>query len=245
MKISFVIPAYNEEKRIADCLSSVLKEISNYKYNTEVVVVNNASKDRTKEIASSFQGVKVVDEYNKGLVWARKCGMDNSTGGLIANIDADVLVPEGWLKKVMDEFEKDKKLVALSGPYIYYDLSLWQRAWVRIFYYLGYFSYLINSKIIKIGGMLQGGNFIVRRDALEKIGGYDTTITFYGEDTDIAKRIYAVGKVKWTFKLPMYTTGRRLAEEGMITMGIKYAMNHIWPLFFGKPFTKEYKDIRK
>ncbi|MBI3634077.1 MAG: hypothetical protein HY228_00480 [Candidatus Yonathbacteria bacterium] len=67
----------------------------------------------------------------------------------------------------------------------------------------------------------------------------------YGEDTDIAKRIFKVGKVKWTFNLPIYTTGRRLQEEGIITMGIKYVVNYIWPILFSKPFTREYKDIRE
>jgi hypothetical protein len=80
---------------------------------------------------------------------------------------------------------------------------------------------------------------------MEKIGGYDTTIEFYGEDTDIAKRIFKVGEVKWTFDLPMYTSGRRLRKEGIITMGLKYAINYLWPIIFGRPFTTKYKDIRK
>jgi glycosyltransferase involved in cell wall biosynthesis len=243
-KISFIIPAYNEESVLAQCLVSLKEEIDRYAYTTEILVVNNASTDRTKEIAESFKGVHVVDELKKGLVWARQCGMDNSTGELIANIDADVLIPKDWLKKVMDEFNNDEKLVALSGPYIYYDISIWQGVFVRVFYYLGYLFYFINDRILRVSGMLQGGNYIVRRTSLEKIGGYDTTISFYGEDTDIAKRIHAVGKVKWTFALPMYTTGRRLLEEGIVTMGIKYAVNHIWPIFFGRPFTQKYKDIR-
>ncbi len=244
MKISFVIPAYNEEKRIGSCLESVKKEIERYSYSTEIIVVNNNSTDKTKEIAEGFPNVKVVDEKNKGLVWARKCGMDNSTGEIIANIDADVILPEGWLRKVMTEFTTDGNLVALSGPYIYYDLNIFQRFVVRIFYYFGYLLYFLTNNIFKIGGMLQGGNFIVRRSAMEKIGGYDTRIKFYGEDSDIAKRIFKVGKVKWTFKLLMYTSGRRLKEEGIINMGIKYAVNHISEIFLNKPYTEKYIDIR-
>ena len=244
LKISFVIPAYNEEKILSTCLESLEKEIARYKYTTEVVVVNNASTDGTRKVAQSFKNVKVVDENKKGLVFARKCGMENSTGELIANIDADVIIPEGWLKIVMEEFNSNNKLAALSGPYIYYDLSRLQKLLIRIFYYFGYLSYIINSKILRISGMLQGGNYIVTRSALHKIGGYDTSISFYGEDTDIAKRIFKVGDVKWTFKLPMYTSGRRLREEGLLTMGLKYTVNYVWPIFFGRPYTKEYKDIR-
>jgi cellulose synthase/poly-beta-1,6-N-acetylglucosamine synthase-like glycosyltransferase len=171
--------------------------------------------------------------------------MEHSRGELIANIDADVIVPEGWLGTVMQKFEKDSELVALSGPYIYYDLTNFQRASIEVFYSFGYMLYLLNSKLFKISGMLQGGNFIVRRDAMEKIGGYDIKIEFYGEDTDIAKRIFKVGKVLWTFGLPMYTSGRRLKGEGIIRMGIRYGINHIWLVFFSKPFTSVYKDIRE
>jgi glycosyltransferase involved in cell wall biosynthesis len=54
MKLAFVIPAYNEEALIGKCLESVLAEIKRSGVNAEVIVVNNASKDRTGEIARSF-----------------------------------------------------------------------------------------------------------------------------------------------------------------------------------------------
>ncbi len=245
MKISFVIPAYNEEKMIAACLESIMKEAARYSYDTEIVVVNNNCTDRTKEVALSFAGVRVVDEPRKGIVFARQCGMNHSDGELIANVDSDVLVPEGWLKTVMEAFAHDAELVALSGPYIYHDLSLYHRALVRAFYYGGYIMYLLNNYVFNVSGMLQGGNFIVRRDAMQKIGGYDTRISFYGEDTDIAKRIRAVGKVRWTFALPMFTSGRRLHDEGIFKTGLTYAVNYIWPIIFSKPFTNSYRDIRE
>jgi glycosyltransferase involved in cell wall biosynthesis len=245
MKLSFVIPAHNEERTLTKCLRSVQEEVSRYNFTTEIVVINNASTDRTKEIAQQFPGVRVIDETTKGLIFARKCGMDHTDGELIANIDADIIMPQGWLKIVMDEFKKDPQLVALSGPYIYYDLNFFERILVRIFYSLGYMVYVVCNHVLKISGMLQGGNFIVRRDAMIKIGGYDTRIIFYGEDTDIAKRIRSVGKVKWTFKLPMYTSGRRLKKQGILFSGATYAINYLWPILFSKPFSHTYKDIRE
>ena len=92
--------------------------------------------------------------------------------------------------------------------------------------------------------MVQGGNFICRTDALRKIGGFDTSIDFYGEDTDIARRMSKVGAVKWTFHLTMYTSGRRLAEEGILKTGIRYALNFFWTTFMKRPFTKTSTDVR-
>jgi cellulose synthase/poly-beta-1,6-N-acetylglucosamine synthase-like glycosyltransferase len=244
MKISFIIPAYNEEKRLPKCLESIQKELATGHYDAEIIVANNVSTDRTKEVALTFPDVKVVDEQHKGIVWARRAGFLASSGDLIANVDADTMLPSGWLATVFTEFEKHPDLLALSGPFIYYDLPLYHRIFTKIFYFLAYILNYINHIFLGTASMLQGGNFILRRSALEKIGGYDTSIEFYGEDSDIGRRVSKIGKVKWTFALPMYTSGRRLAKEGIVTTGIRYAVNHIWITFTKKPFSQDYNDIR-
>jgi len=244
-KISIVIPAHNEEECIAVCLRSVQEELVGGGYNAEVIVVNNASTDRTREIALSFSGVRVVDEPVKGLVRARHAGFCASRGDLIANIDADTRMPAGWLDRVAREFHARENIVALSGPFIYHDLPGHARALVKTFYAAGFLVHIMNHFVFRTGAMLQGGNFVVRRSALDAIGGYDTSIAFYGEDTDVARRISKVGRVKWTFRLPMYTSGRRLKREGMVATGIRYSLNHIWIIFRKKPFTYAHRDIRE
>ena len=136
MKLTFVVPAYNEEKYIGNCLKSILREIEGKGYDVEIIVVNNASTDGTREIALSFETVRVVDEPNKGLSKARAAGFLASSGDLIANVDADTLLPAEWVEKVFYEFKNDNNLVALSGPYIYYDLSFFANFMVKIFYFL-------------------------------------------------------------------------------------------------------------
>ncbi len=244
MRISFVVPAYNEEAIIASCLASIRRELEHTEVETEVVVVNNASTDRTREIAQSIGGVRVVDEPVKGLVAARSAGFRTTSGELVANIDSDVILTDGWLATVLDEFARDEQLVALSGPFIYYDLSPFTRSLVKVFYGIGYLTHTINHRVFHVGAMLQGGNFVIRRDAWERAGGFDTSIEFYGEDTDVAKRLSREGRVKWTFALPVKTSGRRLKAEGVIWMSIKYTTNYLWITWFGRPFTKKYKDIR-
>jgi cellulose synthase/poly-beta-1,6-N-acetylglucosamine synthase-like glycosyltransferase len=243
-QLAFVIPAYNEEALIGPCLDSVLKEIKRSGVDCEVVVVNNASVDRTGEIARGYVGVKVVDEPKKGLVNARHAGFEASTAELVANIDSDTIVPEGWLTTVVEGFAGDPKLVCLSGPYIYYDMSLWNRVLIRLFYYLTYLIYVVNHYVLRVGSVVQGGNFVFTRSAWLKAGGFDRSIAFFGEDTDVAVRLSRVGKVKFTFRLPMKTTGRRLEEEGVFKTAGTYTLNFFWVTFRGKPKTKVYKDIR-
>ncbi|HVB20286.1 MAG TPA: glycosyltransferase family 2 protein [Candidatus Paceibacterota bacterium] len=245
MKVSFSIPAHNEEAVIAQCLQSVLAEIKRSGVNAEVVVVNNASKDRTREIALGFPGVRVVDEFKKGLTYARAAGMYATDGEIIANVDADTMLPPGWLSTVAERFSGDPKLVALSGPFIYYDLSALDRALTRGFYGIGYLLHLLNHYVLHTGAMLQGGNFVIRRDAFIRVGGFDTTIAFYGEDTDVARRLAKVGRVTWTWKLPMYASGRRLKNDGVIRTGWHYTLNHLSVIFLKRPATMVYSDIRE
>ncbi len=249
MLLSFVVPAYNEEAYLGACLESILDQTRGLEHLTEIIVVNNASTDRTREIALSYQRVRLVDELRKGLPYARQAGFLASTGSLIANVDADSRLTPGWVQNVLDTFReyeaKHSPLVSLSGPLVYYDLTPRQRRLVHVFYMMAWLTYATNKYILRVGSMVQGGNFVLSRAALEAIGGYDTSITFYGEDTDIARRLHAVGKVLFTFDLKMLSSARRLKHEGMVTIAFRYGLNYFWTTFFKRPFTREHIDIRE
>ena len=244
MKLSFVIPAYNEEALLRQCVHSIVQQLAYESIDAEIIVVNNASTDRTREVAASFPEVRVIDEPRKGLVRARQAGFLAATGDLIANVDADTMLTPGWIAKVYTRFLRDPALVALSGPCIYYDLAAPMRVGVRLFYALAFVSYLTTRFVLNRSSLLQGGNYVIRRDALRAIGGYNTAIEFYGEDTDAAYRLHQIGKVVFTLRLPIYASGRRLAAEGLLTAGVIYSLNYLWIILFQKPFSKGYRDIR-
>lgn len=249
MKISFVVPAYNEQALLPRSLHAIRDEILRagqvLGVDAEIIVVNNASTDRTREVAEAVEGVRVVDEPRKGLVQARWCGFEASTGELIANIDADTVIPPGWLSQVMWEFGKNKALVALSGPYTYYGVPNKVNITVGIYYRAAWLAYALNRFVLNVGAMLQGGNFVVKREAMLKLGSPDLRFSFYGEDTDMARRLSKVGAVKFTFRLPAESSGRRLVGEGVFTIGLRYTMNFFWATFRKKPFTDTWQDIRE
>jgi glycosyltransferase involved in cell wall biosynthesis len=245
MVLSFVIPAYNEECYLADCIESILRQTEGMTDTTEIIVVNNASTDGTREVALRYPQVKLVDEPRKGLTHARQAGFAASSGGLIANVDADSRLTDGWVERVLTAFEKNARLVSFSGPLIYYDLTQKQRKLVDVFYFSAWLTYFINRRILRTGSMVQGGNFVVTRKALDQIGGFDLNIEFYGEDTDIARRMGAVGDVVYTFDLKMFSSARRLKHEGMLTTAARYTVNYFWTTFFKRPFTHEHVDIRE
>ena len=255
MRLSFVVPAYNEEAYLPACLDSILKQIDPATSGLapdacEILVVNNASTDRTREVALRYPGVLVVDEPRKGLTFARQAGFAASSGELIANVDSDSRLTPGWVANVLSAFDAQvpsgkRPLAAYSGPILYYDLTPRQRILVHVFYLTAWTTYAMNRYILRVGSMVQGGNFVTARWALEEIGGFNLAISFYGEDTDIARRLNDVGEVRFTFDLKMFSSARRLKKEGMLTMAARYSINYLWTTFFKRPYTHTHIDIRE
>ena len=245
LDVSFVVPAYNEEALLPRCLEAITAEIARSGRAAEIVVVDNASTDRTREVALATPGVRVVVEEERGLVPARRAGHRAARGKLIANIDADTIVPEGWLERTLSEFARDPDLVGLSGPYIYYDSPRSVRVAAACFYRCAFVAYLVVRFVMHAGSMMQGGNFVVQRDALERAGGFDSEFRFYGEDTDLARRLSKVGSVKFSFRLVAFSSGRRFAGEGVMRVGLTYTANFFWATFRKRPFTEEWQDYRE
>jgi glycosyltransferase involved in cell wall biosynthesis len=241
MRLSIIVPAYNEQDYLRACLEQILAEVARCADpgQVEVLVVDNASVDATGEVARSVPGVRVVHEPIKGLTRARQTGLEAASGEVIGYVDADTRMPAGWIARVLRTFERYPGVVCVSGPYIYYDAALWQRVMVRLYWVL-----LASPAYWMTRYMVVGGNFAARRSALEKIGGFDTAIAFYGEDTNIARRLHAAGKVKFLLRLPMRTSSRRLQEEGMTVMAGKYVANFLSEVVLKRPVTHVYRDIR-
>ena len=123
-KISFVIPAYNEESYIRHCLDAIIKEIGG-REGYEIIVVDNNSSDGTCEIVErDYPGVTLIHEPRRGANRAREAGFVASKGDLVAFLDADTELTQGWIDRAERAFAKDPNLVCLSGPFIYYDLPI-------------------------------------------------------------------------------------------------------------------------
>ncbi len=247
MKISFVIPAYNEEKYVGACVESIISELDANGYvlgtDAEVIVVNNASTDNTRAVAAEHSGVRVVDETRKGVVRARQAGFTVSQGDLVAFIDADATLTPGWLRVVTKTFDRDKKLSALGGYYRYLGMPPVMSLLVLVYYGVVYATYLM-VRALHVGSTLFGGNFVARRQALEKIGGFDTSIEFYGDDTHAAKSLSKVGVVRFSLRFSVTQPPRRFSGQGLVRTGFLYAINYLWVIFLNRPFTKKYKDVR-
>jgi glycosyltransferase involved in cell wall biosynthesis len=232
--ISFVIPCYNEEKYIKDCIQSIKKESALFPH--EIIVVDNNCTDNTASIASQ-EGAIVVSENQKGVVFARQKGYEIAQYDLIANIDADSRLCKGWIETALAQINK-ADVVAVTGPLVYDDVSKAMTIMTKLYYYLAWFS---NNYI---GVFLQGGNALIKKSALDKVNGYDTSIAFYGEDTMTAKRLNEFGEIKFVMKLKLHSSPRRLKDQGILKTTWLYLSNYFSVTFKNKSTTNDYKDFR-
>jgi glycosyltransferase involved in cell wall biosynthesis len=92
--ISIIIPAYNEEKIIEQTIKNLKKELDKLNLDYEIIVVNDASTDKTKEILEKTEGIKLINHpKNRGYGAALKTGIKNSIYDWILIIDADGTYP--------------------------------------------------------------------------------------------------------------------------------------------------------
>jgi len=187
--ISVLIPAYNEGKNIKRIVKSVLR--LNYpKELMEVIVINDASTDRTGEIAEGMEGVKVINNAkNRGKAYSLNRALKVSKGELVACVDADSVVERNILMKMVGHFEDQNVASVTPALKVLRPKNFIERIQSA--------EYLLNIFLRKSLEMIDSihvtpGVFSVyRKNVLKDVGGFDeNNLT---EDMEIALRIHEAG----------------------------------------------------
>lgn len=201
MRVSVVIPVYNEEKYIGKCLKSLINQDEKA---DEIIVVDNNCTDSTIEICKNFP-VRIVREKKQGIISTRNKGFNQAKYEIIARCDADTVAPKDWIKKIKKNFEK-KDIVALSGPVVFYDFPL-----KGTFFSNGYS--LAAKKIYK-NHVLIGANMALKKSAWNKVKGKagvkDSDVH---EDVDMTMILSQAGKIGFDKKMIMPTSARRIKRK--------------------------------
>ena len=168
-----MIPAYDEEKYLAACLTQIKKcETDDY----EIVVVDAGSEDGTVGIARKY-GCRVVMGRKNGVGDARNAGAKSSKGGIVAFLDADSMPYQGWLDVIESEFKKHGNAVAVGGPTDYGQAR----------YFIAQHPFWLNHITKHFGFFfLSGNNAAYKRDFFLKVGGFRPICC---EETEFALRI--------------------------------------------------------
>ncbi|NQV00227.1 MAG: glycosyltransferase [Parcubacteria group bacterium] len=233
MKISVVIPAYNEEKYIRECLDSLVKQ--NFK-NYEIIVSLNNCTDNTKEIVEEFRDIKLIEVNKKGVTNARQVGTLRAEGDIIASADADSVYPEDWLSKIASNFQDNKEIVGLYGPVRLKSDSLFLKFMARYIYTI----FLYASELLR-NQNVAGINFAFRKNIFDKVGGYTLDLKS-AEDIDLAEKIRKFGKIKFDSKLIVYTSDRKFKGRFFKSL-LHHGKNYI-RVFILKKKPEDMVDIR-
>lgn len=206
MKITVVIPAYNEEGIIGKCLEAIAAQTV---MPDEVIVVDNNSKDRTSQIATSFPFVKVISETEQGMIPARNRGVAEASGDIIVRCDADTIAYPGWIEVIKRGFENEK-IDAMSGPADYYDLPV-----KPFFTFLQTLVFFRTWRFFKHSEIMFGSNMAFTKDIWKKIlphlAKHDPEMH---EDMDIAINISRLGgKIKHEPKMKVSISARRFTNK--------------------------------
>ncbi len=226
-KISVLVPAYNEEKYIRRTLTALAAQ--DYP-GFEIIVCDNASTDCTALLVEQFiaetyasgVSIRLVTEQRKGTNFAREHARLHASGSVIAQLDADCTPARDWLRKGIRSLLKHPHTVAVTGPYDYTDGNLFIRTGSLLVQKTVY--PLINLSVQKMGrgAILIGGNAFIRSQALETVGGYDTSFTFYGDDVDLGRRLAHTGHVRFDSTLVMASSSRRYKAQGFRKVNKQY-----------------------
>jgi glycosyltransferase involved in cell wall biosynthesis len=223
--LSVIIPAYNEQNLISDCLDSVLNQTADPD-SYEIVVIDNNSTDRTAVIARN-KGVRVEKEPQKGYVHAIQKGVDVSEGEILAFMDADCRAPANWVLKILRNFEETPEIVALGGKLNFFDVHPILNQTMK--------------SILFFANVLPGNNMAIRREALVRIGGIDTKVNL-SVDFWMSLKLKQAGRIKIDKSLIMLTSGRRF--EGAFTSYMQYGANVLSMLLLARPLFFDFPDVR-
>lgn len=109
IKVSVIVPVYNEEKHIKACLDSI---IENDLKEIEIIVINDGSTDSTKEILEEYKNkydiIKVIEKENEGQGSARNIGIELAKGEFLTFVDADDEIHNNMLSKMYEKLQKEQ-----------------------------------------------------------------------------------------------------------------------------------------
>ena len=219
LPISIIIPTLNEARYLPKLLLSIERQTAQPQ---EIIISDAFSIDKTREVAEAF-GAKVVDG---GLpAKARNEAAKKAKGEILLFLDADVVLPPGFLEKTY--FEMKERHLDVASCYVQpvSKLRIDKVMHEIVNYYL--------KLTTKFNPHIPGFCIFVKTKVHHKIKGFDESL-YLAEDHDYVQRAQRRGKFAYLtcYKIPVSI--RRLAEEGRIKIALKYIAIELHLLFIGK-----------
>ncbi|HZP55197.1 MAG TPA: glycosyltransferase family 2 protein [Candidatus Saccharimonadales bacterium] len=224
LTLSIVIPVFNEEDYLEDCLISISKQSVR---PDQVIVVDNNSTDLTTKIAQKFPFVTLLHEQKQHQSFAQKTGFDHANSHILGRIDGDTILPKDWVRDVKNIFKTDSSLLAITGLPDPYDVSTKGVAVAIFMFYHNLASRLAGSQ------MLWGANSAISKKAWNMISHKVLQRPDIWEDYDIALLLNDKKKIKYVDNLYVNCSFRSIHKS--LFKQIEWHLRAVRTFYLRKP----------
>lgn len=193
--ISFIIPAFNEERLLGRTLEAIQKAAKNVDNDYELIVVDDNSSDNTGKIANDL-GATVVKVNHRQISATRNSGAHVANGSLLIFIDADTVISTEILHSTMTAI--NNKAIGGSATFRF---DGYVPLYGRVIQWLLY-------RLYRLGRVVGGSYLFCTREAFERVGGFDETV-YGGEEMILSRSLKKLGGFI-LLKQTVLTSGRRL-----------------------------------
>lgn len=212
MKVSVYVPAYNVAEFLPRCIEALLKQTHQ---PDEILVIDDGSRDTTREIASSYPAVTLVAHpENQGLGAARNTAFRAARNELVASLDADCVADPEWLASLVARIG-DERLAGVGGR-----LLEGVRDTIADRWRCAHMPQQWGDEPLEDPVFLFGCNNLYRKSAVLGAGGYDASMRTNGEDADMSRRLKAAG---WRLLYEPRAVATHLRHDTILSI-----MNTFW-----------------
>jgi glycosyltransferase involved in cell wall biosynthesis len=243
--ISIIVPAFNEEKLIANTLRCFSPEMR-ARYRMELIVSDGGSTDRTVEIARQYADhiVEHHESRRQTIAEGRNCGAAQASGELLVFINADTVPRDSAefareLLRLASSRRRNRRIVAMTCPI---EIAPHERKLVDYLMH-NWFNFNILLSNTYGRGWSRGECQVVWRSAFEMVGGYNESI-ICGEDFELYRRLKKKGRIVQNRKLAVYESPRRFRKYGYVAVSRLWIQESITVLQGRASRLDHYEEVR-
>lgn len=226
--ISVVIPVRNAMATLPGCCQA-LRSLD--PQPTEVVLVDNGSTDGSLDVLKRFASehtrahVRILTEMRRGASAARNAGIQSARGDVVAFTDADCVPDPSWLRYLAGAFD-DQTVGAVAGRIVARPTGTIVEQFNALYTLQSPESPARHCRWTPWAGGFPTANLAVRRELLQRIGGFDESVRLYGEDYDVCARLYETGAAIDYVPDARVTHVHRATLGGMMRQAFGFGRSH-------------------
>ena len=217
-RVSIIVPTYNSQETIEECLINILEESKNF--DSEIIVVDDNSSDKTIEIIKKFKLIKLIElENNEGVGNARNIGADNAKYEILCFIDSDLIITKNSIINLVKKLNQNKNIGSVSAIQKVINLNTkdWSSNFVCLKSCYG-FEYVEKEAEFSV---CASEFCVMSKEILKQVGGWKSLRNAGGEEFDLGYKINQLNKKNYkiidasykTFYADLYTRFKRIIDR--------------------------------